>query len=134
VHEGLRPVLARLEGERAQIVARQAFIRRLRLVVPMVLLPAALAALAVVLLDDARAGLVERRAGAALLLSAVVLVLVGTAPINKDVLTWSPDAPPPDWRARIHRWERLDLPRTVATAIAFALLLSAFAARLKAGE
>jgi hypothetical protein len=51
--------------------------------------------------------------------------LLGTAPINKAILTWRADSLPENWMSEIRRWERLDTIRTWIGLIAFALMLLA---------
>jgi hypothetical protein len=67
----------------------------------------------------------------AAMLGWTLATFAGTVPINAAILDeWQADAPPEDWKATIHRWERLDTARTLAAVAAFALLLAAAAVRL----
>lgn len=59
---------------------------------------------------------------AALALLAFVfgLTLIVNLPINADQLTWSVQAPPPDWAEVRDRWQLAHAARTVAAVVAFA--------------
>jgi uncharacterized membrane protein len=104
IRYGVRGPLARLDDE-AHIRLRQALIIRLRVLVPAIYLPTAATAVA--------------------LLGWVAVTLGGTVPINAAALAWAPAAPPPDWRARVDRWERLNTVRAWLALAAFVLLLAA---------
>ena len=114
---GLRPAL-RGPGH---IPQRQALIRRLRILVPLLF--------AAALVTGASAWYAApgplRLAGLAALLLFIGVTLAGTVPINKALLGWNPDAPPADWRERVARWERLDIVRCWLALAAFALFCAA---------
>jgi uncharacterized membrane protein len=114
---GVRPTLRGPE----QIALRQALIRRLRLLVP--LLFAATFVTGAVAWHATRSPL--RLAGLAALLLFMMVTFAGTVPINKAALAWNPAAPPPDWRERVARWERLDIVRCWLALAAFALFCAA---------
>jgi len=71
-----------------------------------------------------------------LLLSAVGCLLVGMLvtvivhfPINDQIMTWQPDAPPADWQDARARWLIAHAVRTWAAAAGFVLLVLAFSGR-----
>jgi hypothetical protein len=121
---GVRTVVAVLD-QQPQIELRHALIRKLRAVVPAIVILTALSGLAAMSLDGAGTGFRLRCLAALGLLIWVVITLFGTVPINKDTLTWRPDAPPNYWRVLVSRWERFDIARCWAAVISFALLVAA---------
>ncbi len=123
---GVRTPLGALD-ERPQIALRQALIRRLRILVPVLFALTLLSAIAACALHGTGAGLWARGAGLFCLLVFIAVTLAGTVPINQAALTWSAAAPPPDWRAWVARWERLDIVRAWASLAAFGLFLAAAA-------
>lgn len=122
VRYGIRGAIAVLD-QQPQIQLRQALIRRLRVVVPVVFLLTAGSSVAVTIPH----GSAFRYAGLLAVLGWTLVTFAGTVPINKATLTWRPDAPPLDWRAVIGRWERLDSARWWAAVLAFASFLTAVA-------
>ena len=121
---GIRGPLWSLE-QRSQMLMRKALIYRLRILMPVIFIPAVLTSVANAVLGNASSGSTFRFVGACLVVSCFVTTLTGTAPINKAVLSWDTDLPPPDWRSQIRRWERLDTFRTWTGITAFAFLLYA---------
>jgi uncharacterized membrane protein len=119
---GVRGPLASLPNG-PHILMRQALIRTLRVLVPVLYLLTLLTTLATTFLDGAQY-LPLRGAGVAALVVWMALPLGGTVPINAAVIEWDADAPPADWRSQIDRWERLNTLRTTAAVVAFALLLT----------
>ncbi|HWD26957.1 MAG TPA: anthrone oxygenase family protein [Rhizomicrobium sp.] len=117
---GIRPALGRLEAS-LQIPLRQALIRRLRVLVP-ILIFATLAA--GVFAWHAAPGTL-RLAGPAALLALIAVTLGGTVPINKAALAWNPAVPPSGWQESVRRWERLDIIRCWLALAAFALFIAA---------
>ncbi len=125
IRYGVRGPLAALEP-RPQIELRQALIRRMRIVVPAVFVFTVLSGAASAYFDSRISIQSAIRFAALLALAAfIAITLMGTVPINKATLNWNPVAPPPDWRDRIARWERLDTARTWAALAAFGLFLAA---------
>ena len=121
---GLRGPLAGLD-QHAHITMRQALIRTLRVIVP-ILLAMTVATGAAVTVQGGDAWAAACRTGAMAALAAFVAVtLAGTVPINQAVLQWHPARPPADWRRTIARWERLDVARMWLGLAAFALFLAA---------
>ncbi|EOD63498.1 anthrone oxygenase family protein [Amycolatopsis vancoresmycina] len=117
VRYGLHPALSRLD-EHAHLLARQALVRRLRVVVPIVMLLAA-ALTAAVLVVVTGPGLALRWAAALAMAAFLLLSFLGTVPINIQVDRWRADAPPPDWERVVRRWARIDVLRSAAAAAAF---------------
>jgi uncharacterized membrane protein len=62
-------------------------------------------------------------AALALLAGVVVLTLVVNLPINHDQAGWAIQTPPADWAEVRDRWQSAHRARTVAAAVAFALLI-----------
>ena len=117
VRYGLHPALSRLD-DHAHLVARQALVRRLRVVVPIVMLPAAaLAVTALAVVSGPGLGL--RWASLIAMVVFLLLSFLGTVPLNIKVDGWRADAPPPGWQAVIRRWARIDVFRSTAATTAF---------------
>jgi hypothetical protein len=121
---GIRTVVAVLD-QQPQIQLRHALIRKLRALVPAIFILTALSGIAAMSLDRTTAGFRLRCLAALGLLIWVVTTLFGTAPINKDTLSWRPEAPPNNWRVLVGRWERFDLARCWSAVISFAFLVAA---------
>ena len=116
---GLMRPIAALE-QIPHIKLRQALVRRLRVLTPIVFLLAASTGLAVTILEPKDSpSLVPRILGEGALIFFISLALFGTVPINKDALNWSPTNPPEHWILSIGRWERLDIFRCLLAIIAF---------------
>ncbi|WP_410615435.1 DUF1772 domain-containing protein [Amycolatopsis sp. lyj-109] len=125
VRYGLHPALSRLD-DHAHLVARQALVRRLRVVVPIVMLPAAALA-AAILVTVAGPGLAPRWAALLAMVAFLLLSFLGTVPINIQVGGWRAEAPPPGWQAVIRRWARIDVLRSAAATAAFLFAILAVA-------
>lgn len=121
---GVRTVVAALD-QQPQIQLRHALIRNMRALVPGTFVLTALSGVAAMSLDGTGAGFVLRCLAALGLLIWVVATLLGTAPINKDTLTWRPDAPPNNWRVLVARRELFDMARCWAAVISFAFMVAA---------
>ena len=126
VRYGIHPALSGLD-DRAHLLVRQALVRRLRMVVPIVMLPAAALAVTVLLVVTGP-GLTLRWATTITMAAFLLLSFLGTVPINIKVNDWSVDAPPADWRAVVHRWARIDVLRSTAATAAFLFAVLAVAA------
>ncbi|WNV88930.1 DUF1772 domain-containing protein [Umezawaea sp. Da 62-37] len=129
VRYGVHGAMAVLD-ERGQVLARQGLITRLKVLVPSIMVPAVLTGAAVTILGGTGAGFGFRLAGAAVLLAFVLFTFLGTVPINQRIGDWDADAPPADWRAEFRRWERIDVFRSSAAILAFALFLLAVGVRV----
>lgn len=60
----------------------------------------------------------------ALIVAGGVLTKAGHFPINDQIATWDPAAPPASWSAIQAKWASLHLVRTLASTGAFALLIA----------
>jgi len=120
---GVRGPAASLDTEPG-IQLRQALIRRLRILAPVIFGLAFFSGIAETLLEGYSPGLRLRCAGLFFLVAFISITLAGTVPINQAVLTWKAAAPPEGWRATINRWERLDAARTWAAIAASCLFLA----------
>jgi len=123
IRYGVREPLSRLDQE-PHIRMRQGLIRTLRVLVPAILVPTLLSAVAVTVVDGADGALAFRCAAILALLAWVAVTLRGTVPINEAALDWDPAAPPDNWRALVDRWENLNSVRAWLAMGAFALLLA----------
>ncbi len=128
IRYGVRAPIASLD-ERAHIQVRQALIRSLRVLVPIMFAATLLTGAAATILHGLDTGFGFRCAGLLALLTFILVTLTGTVPINEAALAWDRDAPPKNWHALVKRWERLDTVRCWAALLAFALFLVALAAR-----
>lgn len=126
VRYGVQPALTRLDDSSA-VRARKALVARMKIVVPALMLPTVLLAIAVLIIGGTGGGFSFRIAGVALLVAFLLFSFLGTVPINIRVNDWDVDAPPADWKRVVHRWETIDIFRSSAAILAFALLLVAAA-------
>lgn len=117
---GVQPALAALPDD-AHVRARIALVKSLKVVVPMLMVPAVLASVAVLVVAGAGDGLGWRIAGAVALVAFVLASFLGTVPINIGVNDWDPARPPTDWKRVVVRWERIDVLRSSAAVVAFVL-------------
>jgi hypothetical protein len=127
---GVRTPMSNLE-EQPQIQLRQGLIRRLRVLVPAILVLTVTSAIVVIVLEGTKPGFVFRCAGLLTMIIWMLVTFLGTVPINKTALTWRPDAPPDHWRTLVNRWERLDVARSWLAVTAYAFFLAAVALQLK---
>lgn len=118
VRWAVHPALVALDDP-TQLRARQALIRTLRVLVPVIYF-AALAATVVGLVVGGPDGF---RLGAVIALIAWAgATFGGTVIINSAVIGWDPDAPPANWRKLIVRWARIDVVRSSAAVVALVLV------------
>jgi uncharacterized membrane protein len=129
VRYGVQPALSALE-DRTHIQARQALVRRLRVLVPIIMIPTVLVGIAVIIFSGTGGGIAFRWAGVIALITFVLLSFLGTVPINIQVDSWQVDNPPPDWKATVERWKRIDVFRSSAAIIAFGCFLIALAVQV----
>lgn len=118
VRWGVQPAMASLPDD-AHLRTRIALVKSLKVVVPMLMVPAVLATVLVV--AGAGDGLGWRVAAAAALGVFVLASFLGTVPINIGVNDWDPLDPPTDWKRVVVRWERIDVLRSSAAIVAFVL-------------
>jgi hypothetical protein len=125
VRYGIHPALSGLD-DRAHLLVRKALVRRLRVVVPIVMLPAAALAVAVLVVVTGP-GLSLRWASTIAMAGFLLLSFLGTVPINIDVNDWQVDSPPADWKAVVRRWALIDVFRSTAATAAFLFAVLAVA-------
>jgi uncharacterized membrane protein len=131
VRYGVQPSLSTMD-DRPHLLARQALVRRMRYVVPALMIPTVLLGLAVAIAGGTGVGCVFRWIGFAALVAFVLFSFLGTVPINIKVNDWNPDAPPADWKAVVKRWQFIDVFRSSAALLAFVCFLIAVARELSA--
>jgi len=102
---GVGRALAAVMDEQPQIQVRQALVRSLRVLLPVIFVVTILLGVAITVLDGFDPGFAFRIAGLLVVLTSFLLALIGTAPINATVLTWDPSVPPKNWRALVSQWE-----------------------------
>lgn len=124
VRYGIHPALMRL-SDRAHLEARHEVVRIVRVIVPVVLLPSVLVGVAVAILSGSDAGSVLRWAAVGTYLAYLLVVFLGTVPINNRFYGWDPANPPDGWQAVVRRWALIDIVRSSLAVIAFALFLVA---------
>jgi hypothetical protein len=122
VRYGVQPALSSLD-DLPHLQARQALVRRLRVVVPALMVPTVLLAIGALVLDATGPGCGFRVAGLAALVAFVLFSFLGTVPINIRVNEWDAAHPPADWKQTIARWQLIDVFRSSAALLGFVLLL-----------
>ncbi|MCU1420793.1 MAG: hypothetical protein JWN36_444 [Microbacteriaceae bacterium] len=128
VRWGVQPALSTLE-DRAHILARVALVKRLKVVVPILMVPTVLVGIAVLATGGVGAGFAFRIVGLLALVAFVLFSFLGTVPINIRVNDWDADAPPADWRDVVRRWQFIDVFRSSAAILAFVAFVVAAALR-----
>lgn len=123
---GVHPALATL-SERSHVETRVALVKRLKVVVPAIMVPTVIVAIVLLLVAWSEPGLVWRVAGAVALVAFVLFSFLGTVPINIKVNDWDVENPPADWQRLVSRWARLDVFRSSAAILSFVLFAVAFA-------
>jgi hypothetical protein len=118
VRWGVAPALRALD-DAAHVRARIALVRRLRVVVPLLIVPTVIVSAVAV----PGSGTPAAWAGLAALVVFVGCSALGTVPINMQVSRWDATEPPADWRTTVRRWERIDVARSSAAVLGFVLLL-----------
>ena len=124
VRWGVQPAMATLPDE-VHLRTRIALVKSLKVVVPILMVPAVLASVAVLVLSGADDGLGWRIAAMVALVVFVLASFLGTVPINIRVNDWDPEHPPTDWKRVVLRWERIDVLRSTAAGVAFVLFVVA---------
>lgn len=120
VRWGVQPAMAALPDD-AHLRTRVALVKSLKVVVPMLMIPAVLASVAVLVLAGTGDVLGWRIAATAALVVFVLASFLGTVPINIRVNDWDPADPPADWKRTVARWEQIDVLRSSAAGVAFVL-------------
>ncbi len=129
VRYGVHPALSSME-DRPHLQARLALVRRMRVVVPAIMVPTVLVAIAVLIVGGTGAGFGLRIAGVVALVAFVLFSFLGTVPINIQVIDWDIDNPPADWKETVRRWQRIDVFRSSAAIVAFGCFLGALAVQV----
>ncbi len=124
VRYGIQPAMAKLE-DRAHVQTRIALVRRLKWVVPMIILPAVVASITMLVVSSNEPGGIYRWIGFAALVCFLLFSFLGTVPINMKVNDWNVDAPPSDWKTVVKRWEIIDTFRSTAAILAFGFFVIA---------
>ena len=130
VRYGVQPALSALE-DRPHIQARQALVRRLRVLVPIIMIPAVLVGIGVLIFSDTGEGITFRWAGVISLIAFVLFSFLGTVPINIQVNDWQVNNPPTDWKATVRRWETHRRVPVLCAIVAFACFLIALALQVR---
>jgi hypothetical protein len=117
---GVQPALASLD-DRAHLKVRIALVKRLKVVVPILIVPAVLATAASLAISSGHPGAATRWAGLSSLVAFVLLSALGTVPINMKINGWDADQPPADWRQLVYRWTVIDVFRSSAAVLTFLL-------------
>jgi uncharacterized membrane protein len=132
VRWGVHPALSALP-DRSHIEVRLALVRRLRVLVPAIILPTVVVGGVVLALAPGGPGCVLRWAGGAALAAFVLLSSLGTVPINIRVNEWDPASPPAQWRDIVRRWVLFDTFRSTAALVAFACFLIGVSRQMSGG-
>ncbi|MFD1674264.1 anthrone oxygenase family protein [Alicyclobacillus fodiniaquatilis] len=119
---GVRDTLLVLDDP-SHIKLRQALIRTLRVLVPVIMLPAIISGVTLAIVDATSRGCVFSWAGAVALLVFLAVTMFGTVPINAGALEWNPNVPPQNWKSLINRWESLNNVRCLLAVVSFVLFL-----------
>jgi uncharacterized membrane protein len=123
VRWGVQPAMTTLPDQ-VHLRTRIALVKSLKVVVPILMVPAVLASVAVLVLsgDDGQGW---RFAAMVALVVFVLASFLGTVPINIRVNDWDPEHPPADWKRVVRRWERIDVLRSTAAGVAFVFFVVA---------
>lgn len=118
VHYGIgAPPLALSQS--AQILLRQALVRRLRILIPAAFVPAFLFAVLVAFQQRHAPDPWLRWISVGMFLLWIVIRILRTVPVNSATLDWDPEAPPANWRSQVERTERFHVLGAWAAVIAF---------------
>ncbi|MGA0567362.1 anthrone oxygenase family protein [Rathayibacter sp. KR2-224] len=128
VRWGIQPAIASLPDD-AHVRTRIALVKRLKVVVPILMVAAVLASVAVLIGEGLAQGFGFRIAGMVALIIFVLASFLGTVPINMGVNDWNPDDLPADWASVVTRWQRIDVLRSTAAGLAFVLFIVALVTR-----
>lgn len=129
VRYGLHPAMSALP-DLAHLQARVALVKRMKYVVPLIMVPAFVASVVLLVAAGGAPGFAWRVGGLAAFTAYLLFSLFGTVPINMKVNDWDPVQPPADWQAIVARWTRIDTLRSGAAILAFALFATALAVQI----
>lgn len=107
------------------VEVQQATIRNLRPVMGPLLPLAVLVSLATTIRESrrgAKAPLMLSDLGFIAQLTSLIVTVVRELPINARVMTWSAEAPPPEWEKTRNSWAQAHTLRTVTSVLGFACL------------
>jgi uncharacterized membrane protein len=121
VRFGVQPAISRLQ-DTAHILARQALIKRLRILVPCIMLPGFVMTILVLIFSNSASGYFYRWAASVAITLYLLSSFFGTVPINIKVNDWNASSPPANWKNIFKRWENIDTIRSVAATLAFIFL------------
>lgn len=110
-------------SEPAQIVLRQAMVRRLRILAPLLFLPALALSVGLTIQEWHRGAARLHLLALALLAVWLIIRVLRTVPVNSATLEWEPEMPPPGWRELIERTERFHVIAAWAAVFAFICFL-----------
>ncbi|MBT2503450.1 anthrone oxygenase family protein [Curtobacterium sp. ISL-83] len=125
VRWGVQRAISRLPDD-VHVRTRIALVKTLKVVVPILIVSAVLASIAVVVADWSP----WRIGGMVSLVVFVLASFLGTVPINIGVNDWDPAAPPANWKQTVRKWERIDVLRSTAAGVGFVLFTVALVAQL----
>ena len=108
----------------AQLQVRQSMTRRLRVLMPLLFLPALLTTVILTAMHRAGREFEVRGAALCLLLVWIATRVAATVPINSATMEWDPAAPPQNWKVLVVRAERFHVAGVWSAVIAFLLLLT----------
>jgi hypothetical protein len=110
--------------ESAQIVLRQAMVRRLRVLAPALFVPSLLLAIRIAVNGRNEPQSWLRYIAVSMLLVWIIIRIVRTVPVNSATLEWNPEAPPTNWRSLVQRTERSHVVAAWAAVAAFLISLA----------
>jgi hypothetical protein len=131
IHYGLRGPSETLEDQ-PQLQLRQALVLKLRVLVPVFFVPAAVSGIAITCLDVAAPGFVFRCVGVLAVLIWILIRIVGTVPINSATVSWQLAAPPMDWKEQVNHAERFHIVGVWAVVMMFVFFLTSVALQMAA--
>jgi hypothetical protein len=105
--------------ESAQIILRQAMVRRLRVLAPALFVPSLLLAIMIAVNERNEPQSWLRYVAVSMLLVWTIIRIVRTVPVNMATLEWNPEIPPSEWRSLVQRTERFHVVAAWAAVIAF---------------
>jgi len=129
VRYGIQPALAGMDDD-AHLKSRIALVKRLKLVVPIIMVPTVVAAIASLIAAGDAAGVAWRAGGVLALIAFLLFSFLGTVPINIKVNDWDAANPPGDWKTVVQRWQTIDVFRSAAAIVAFACFTVGLALQL----
>jgi hypothetical protein len=118
VHYGIGALPSTLT-ESAQIILRQAMVRRLRVLAPVLFVPSLLLAILIAVNERSKPQSWLRYVAVSMLFVWTIIRIARTVPVNSATLEWNPEAPPRDWRSLVQRTERFHVVAAWAVIIAF---------------